>query len=245
MTRRRRRWPRDEAVAPWLVVAVILCAWWAGARLITAGVRNSPGLLHPDATAAGDVPRDDIARADRERRPRGAEREGSSNPLAASTRSHSEETAATDSAVAELRGQDLLIPVAGVAPPALQPSFDDARGGGSRRHQAIDILAPRGTPVLAARDGRIVKLFTSAAGGLTIYQFDPEERYCYYYAHLDSYSPNLNEGQWVRRGEVLGYVGTTGNASPETPHLHFAIYKLGADKEWWDGEPVDPFPALR
>ena len=109
----------------------------------------------------------------------------------------------------------------------------------------MDILAPRGTPVVAATDGRIAKLYTSAAGGLTIYQFDAEERFCYYYAHLDSYAPNLREGENVAQGRVIGYVGTTGNAPPGTPHLHFAIYKLGADKKWWDGEPLDPFLVLR
>ena len=109
----------------------------------------------------------------------------------------------------------------------------------------MDILAPRGTAVLAAVDGRIAKLFTSAAGGLTIYQFDADERFCYYYAHLDGYAPNLNEGQSVRRGQLIGFVGTTGNAPPGTPHLHFAIYRLGPDRKWWDGEPIDPIHVLR
>ena len=109
----------------------------------------------------------------------------------------------------------------------------------------MDILAPRGTPVVAAVGGRIAKLFTSAAGGLTIYQFDEAEQFCYYYAHLDSYAPDLNEGQIVQRGQVIGYVGTTGNAPPDTPHLHFAIYRLGAEKRWWDGTPIDPIDVLR
>ena len=137
------------------------------------------------------------------------------------------------------------MPVSGIAATELRSTFDEARGGGSRRHEAMDILAPRGTPVLAAVDGRIVKLFNSAAGGLTIYQFDPEEQYCYYYAHLDAYAPNLNEGQVVKQGDVLGTVGTTGNAPPDTPHLHFAVYKLGADKKWWEGEPIDPYSLMR
>jgi murein DD-endopeptidase MepM/ murein hydrolase activator NlpD len=109
----------------------------------------------------------------------------------------------------------------------------------------MDILAPRGTPVLASVSGRVVKLFTSAAGGLTIYQFDEDERYCYYYAHLDSYAPDLTEGQTVSRGQVIGYVGTTGNAPPGTPHLHFAIFRLGPEKKWWEGEPLDPITFLR
>jgi peptidoglycan LD-endopeptidase LytH len=138
-----------------------------------------------------------------------------------------------------------LVPVAGVEPSSLRSSFDEVRGGGTRRHEAMDILAPRGTPVVAAVSGRIAKLFTSAAGGLTIYQFDLDERFCYYYAHLDAYAPDLNEGETVQRGQIIGYVGTTGNAPPDTPHLHFAIYRLGPDKKWWEGEPLDPFDVLR
>jgi murein DD-endopeptidase MepM/ murein hydrolase activator NlpD len=149
------------------------------------------------------------------------------------------------SAVAELKARGLVIPVAGVEVSELRPTFDEMRGGGSRRHEALDILAPRGTPVVAAIDGRIAKLFTSKAGGLTIYQFDREEQYSYYYAHLDRYAPGLSEGQTVARGSVIGYVGTTGNAPPGTPHLHFAIFKLGPDKRWWEGDPVDPFSVLR
>jgi murein DD-endopeptidase MepM/ murein hydrolase activator NlpD len=138
-----------------------------------------------------------------------------------------------------------IVPVAGIKASALTSTFNDMRGGGSRRHEAMDILAPRGTPVLASVPGEIVKLFTSAAGGLTIYQFDEDEQYCYYYAHLDSYAPDLTEGQQVKRGQVIGFVGTTGNAPPDTPHLHFAIFRLGADKRWWEGEALDPITFLR
>ncbi len=138
-----------------------------------------------------------------------------------------------------------MVPVAGIEASSLRSMFDEVRGGGTRRHEAMDILAPRGTPVIAAVTGRIAKLFTSAAGGLTIYQFDSEERFCYYYAHLDAYAPDLNDGQTVQRGQILGYVGTTGNAPPDTPHLHFAIFRLGAEKNWWEGEPVDPFGIVR
>jgi peptidoglycan LD-endopeptidase LytH len=151
----------------------------------------------------------------------------------------------TGNDVAVLLSQRLLVPVAGIDASALRSTFTDARGGGRRRHEALDIMAPRGTPVLAAVDGRIAKLFTSVAGGLTVYQFDPEENYSYYYAHLDRYEANLAEGKTVHRGEVLGYVGTTGNAQESAPHLHFAIFKLGPEKRWWEGEPIDPFPVLR
>jgi peptidoglycan LD-endopeptidase LytH len=137
----------------------------------------------------------------------------------------------------------IALPIAGLKLQNIEDTFDDLRGG-TRRHEAADILSPRGTPVMAVDAGTIKKLFTSKQGGLTIYQFDPEGTYCYYYAHLDHYAADLQEGAWVGRGQVIGYVGTTGNAPPNTPHLHFAVFKLGADKRWWHGTPINPFPAL-
>jgi peptidoglycan LD-endopeptidase LytH len=139
---------------------------------------------------------------------------------------------------------NLLLPVQGVEREQLVDNFDERRGD-RRRHEAIDILAPRNTPVLAVADGKVAKLFGSVPGGHTIYQFDPEERYCYYYAHLERYAKGLKEGDPITRGQVIGYVGTSGNAPPDTPHLHFAIYRLGPDRRWWEGEPLDPFPLLR
>jgi len=136
----------------------------------------------------------------------------------------------------------LIVPVAGVARSAMHDTFDEARG--LRRHEAIDILAPRGTPVIAADDGVVRKLFTSAAGGLTVYEFDPDQRFCYYYAHLDRYADGLHEGQPLRRGEILGYVGTSGNAPQDTPHLHFALIRLDPDRRWWKGTYVNPYPFL-
>ena len=136
------------------------------------------------------------------------------------------------------------MPVKGVDRKDFRSSFDDKRGEG-RRHEAIDILAPRNTPVLAVEDGTIARLFTSKAGGLTVYQFDPSSTYAYYYAHLERYAPGLTDGDRVRRGQVLGYVGTSGNAPPDTPHLHFAIFKLTDKKQWWQGTPIDPFAVLR
>jgi murein DD-endopeptidase MepM/ murein hydrolase activator NlpD len=143
-----------------------------------------------------------------------------------------------------LRGRGLMIPVEGVDEDELRDTFADSRGSG-RAHEAIDIMAPRGTPVRAAQDGVIRKLFTSDAGGLTIYQFDRSETYTYYYAHLDAYAGGLHEGQEVRRGDLLGYVGSTGNASPDAPHLHFAILRLTPERQWWTGEPVNPYPVLK
>ena len=136
------------------------------------------------------------------------------------------------------------MPVLGVEPSALRDTFDEVRGT-DRKHEALDILAPRGTPVVAVEDGTVAKLFESKAGGLTIYQFDPAVHYAYYYAHLDGYASGLAEGDRLRRGQVIGYVGTTGNAPKDTPHLHFAIFELGAEKQWWKGTPINPLAALR
>jgi murein DD-endopeptidase MepM/ murein hydrolase activator NlpD len=139
--------------------------------------------------------------------------------------------------------QSLLIPVQGVQPKQLTDTFTQARGAG-RLHDAIDIMSPRGTPVLAAADGCVAKLFTSKPGGLTVYQFDGAEKIAYYYAHLDRYADGLVEGRLLKRGEVLGYVGSTGNASPTAPHLHFAVFVLGPEKHWWQGTAVNPYPLL-
>lgn len=137
----------------------------------------------------------------------------------------------------------LLLPVRGIRADQLSDTYNQTRGG-TRIHEALDIMAPRGTAVLAAADGRVEKLFTSDAGGLTIYQFDPSGTYAYYYAHLERYAPGLKEGQQVRRGDVIGEVGSTGNASPDAPHLHFAIFRLGPERRWWKGTPINPYPLL-
>jgi murein DD-endopeptidase MepM/ murein hydrolase activator NlpD len=138
----------------------------------------------------------------------------------------------------------LLLPVLGMAASALRDTFADGRDDHQRGHEAIDILAPLGTPVLAAEGGRIVKLYASKPGGLTVYQFDPSGQFAYYYAHLDGYAEGLTEGQTVQRGSVIGYVGFTGNARADAPHLHFAIFRLGPEKHWWKGEPINPFGYL-
>jgi peptidoglycan LD-endopeptidase LytH len=124
----------------------------------------------------------------------------------------------------------------------LYDSFNEMHHG--HRHEAIDIMRPRGTPILAVADGVIRKLFPSRQGGLTIYEFDSSETYCYYYAHLDGYADDLHEGMPVLHGDVIGYVGTSGDASPSAPQLHFAISRIGPDKRWWKGEPIDPYPIL-
>ena len=139
-------------------------------------------------------------------------------------------------------GLQIIIPVAGVHVEKLKDNFADARAG--HMHGALDIMAARGTPVLAAVDGKVRKLFTSRAGGITIYETDPAEEMIYYYAHLDRYAGGLVEGKLLRRGDVIGYVGSTGNAPANAPHLHFAISILPPTKEWWKGEPINPYPIL-
>jgi len=144
----------------------------------------------------------------------------------------------------DLAARHLTIPVQGIEPDKLVRSYHDARSGG-REHEALDILAPRNTPVVAVEDGTIAKLFFSKAGGITIYQFDPTREYSYYYAHLERYADGLKEGEPIHRGQVIGYVGTTGNAPKNTPHLHFAVYRLTAEKHWCEGTPIDPYAILR
>jgi murein DD-endopeptidase MepM/ murein hydrolase activator NlpD len=136
----------------------------------------------------------------------------------------------------------LIIPVQGVPAANLKDNFNEVHFG--QRHEALDIMAPRGTPVLAADEGRVEKLFLSKPGGLTVYQFDDSRTYCYYYAHLDRYATDLKEGMLLRKGDVLGYVGSTGNASPDAPHLHFTIFKLGPEKHYWEGSPINPYEFL-
>jgi murein DD-endopeptidase MepM/ murein hydrolase activator NlpD len=138
----------------------------------------------------------------------------------------------------------LTIPVAGVKAEELLDTFSEMRGG-TRKHEAIDILAPRGTPVLAATDGRVLRLYTSERGGLMIYTADSTERFILMYAHLDGYADGVSDGAPLRRGQVIGYVGTTGNAPPNVPHLHFAIARSTNVKRWWEGTPIDPLPLLR
>ncbi len=147
-----------------------------------------------------------------------------------------------DAASKLLSSRNLLIPVHGVSRAMLRDTFAELRG--LKVHEAIDIAAPRGTPVVATDDGRVVKLFTSVAGGLTVYQFDRDEHFAYYYAHLDSYADGLREGAMLKRGELIGYVGSTGNAAYDATHLHFTIYRLSPGKEWWKGVSINPYPLL-
>ena len=149
--------------------------------------------------------------------------------------------APTSDDVARLRGRGLAVPVLGIYPDQLRDSFNERRSG-ARVHRAVDIFAPRGTPVLAADDGRVARLSRNALGGLTVYAVDDAERFVYYYAHLDRYRAGLAPGMRLAKGDVIGYVGTTGNAPRDAPHLHFQVMRAGAARRWWEGVPLDPRP---
>ncbi len=143
-----------------------------------------------------------------------------------------------------LKSQGMVIPVAGKVAKDLTDSFDELRGG-TRRHNAIDIMAARNTPVLSATSGRVLKLHNSVPGGITVYASDPTNRFVLMYGHLDSYKPGIKQGDVLKRGDIIGFVGSTGNASPLAPHLHFAITRSDNLKEWWKGTPLNPFLVYR
>ena len=216
----------------------VACGFIIGAALVAilitkygqiAGVHTEPARISADDGLAGvDSPAPQ------------AHRPAAAAPVATSGSTPSVAAAPPEA----LARRTFEIPVEGVKPEQLVRSFEDRRSG-SRAHEALDILAPRNTAVKAVEDGTIVKLFESKAGGTTIYQFDPTEQYCYYYAHLERYADQLHEGDKVRQGQVIGYVGTSGNAPKNTPHLHFAIFKLTDAKRWWEGTPIDPYDVLR
>jgi murein DD-endopeptidase MepM/ murein hydrolase activator NlpD len=137
---------------------------------------------------------------------------------------------------------DIGLPIEGLTAAEVRDTFSEVHSG--HPHEAIDLISPKGTPVHAVVSGTIRKLFLSKPGGNTIYEFDDAGVYCYYYAHLDRYTDGLREGMRVNRGGVIGFVGSTGNADPGSPHLHFAIFELGQEKQWWKGKAVNPYPAL-
>ena len=152
-------------------------------------------------------------------------------------------TTVTDVDLNYIATRNLLIPVSGVQASGLRDTFTQARSEG-RQHDAIDIMAPQGTPVLATTDGLVLKLFQSDRGGITLYELDPSSRYVYYYAHLMRYADGITEGKQLRRGDVIAYVGDTGNAGAGNFHLHFAISKLTSPRKWSGGDPINPYPFL-
>ncbi len=146
-----------------------------------------------------------------------------------------------DVALEKLRARGLLVPVKGIAASQIPDTYDAPRDG-ARAHNALDILAKRGTPVLAADDGTVLHIGTNVLGGNVIWTADPSRRFAFYYAHLDSYAKGLHDGQQVSRGDVIGYVGTSGNAPKDTPHLHFQVVRIVNGKRYSDGPPLNPLP---
>lgn len=162
---------------------------------------------------------------------------------AAVTRTAAATSVSSAEAVDYLLARGVFIPVAGVSSGQLHDTFDEGRDGG-RVHRALDIMAPRGTPVLAADSGRILRISASTLGGNTIYASDPLGRVVYYYAHLDGYQPGLVQGAVLAPGDTIGFVGTTGNAPKDTPHLHFQVMRMPPDGKYWDGDPINPYPLI-
>ena len=219
----------DSAIVPAAVVAAAVAAGSAPSPGATAGaLPGAPPGRSPNPTPAAPpiVAAPAIVAAPDAARPAG-ERLADATPAE----------------LAQL-GAGMIIPVKGVAPAALHDNFAERRGGGTRAHEALDILAPRGTPVLAAVDGRVLKLHQSAAGGLMIYTADASDRFILMYAHLDQYAPGLADGAPLRKGQQIATVGSTGNAPPGSPHLHFAIARGTPSRQWWRGEPANPYPLL-
>jgi murein DD-endopeptidase MepM/ murein hydrolase activator NlpD len=184
----------------------------------------APGVPYPSSDLPPLTMNTDLADVSLPIKPDGAEAPAATAPAAAAS-------------------TKLLVPVEGVKASQLSDTFDQPRGK-ERHHEALDIMAPKGTKVVAVADGKVAKLFNSKPGGLTVYQFDPTETYAYYYAHLDRYADGIKEGSMIKRGELIGYVGSTGNANPEAPHLHFAVVELTPQKQWWKGTPLNPYPLL-
>ncbi len=203
--------------AAWVVGLVF---WAHGAPIDLAPHTDKPGVAQAVALGSGTAPVAMVAAVEAD--------------------SHGDESAPISAAAVPL-----IVPVQGVRADQLTDTYTQSRGGGMRVHNAIDIMAPRGTPVLAAAAGMVEKLFLSRNGGNTIYVRSFDRRTMHYYAHLDRYAPGLAEKRAVRQGEVIGFVGSTGDANPEAPHLHFAINVMRPEEGWWQGQPINPYPLLR
>lgn len=211
----------------------------------TSSASPLPGTALPTATPTTSVPVETTPSATGEASPAPptALPENNSTPMPPPAPSASAANAPEITQAVPLNSAALLIPVAGVRPEQLRDTFQEARSQG-RSHDAIDIPAARGTPVLAAADGRIIKFFNSERGGITIYQLSTDEKLVYYYAHLERYADGLAEGHFARRGEVIAYVGDTGNAGPGNYHLHFSVATISDPKRYWTGTNINPYPLL-
>jgi murein DD-endopeptidase MepM/ murein hydrolase activator NlpD len=228
MTARRQEW--EWRIRAGCALMACFCAGLLADGLLRMKyVRAEPGVrdvatVRPERearVAAAASPRGEAARTTSDR--------GAAAPLVAAT-------------TGVVPAERLRMPIDGVEIESLKGGFIERRG--ERQHEAVDILSPRNTPVLAVDNGTIAKLFDSKAGGHTIYQFDPTGRLAYYYAHLEKFA-DVHEGQIVKQGDVIGYVGTSGNAPPNTPHLHFAVFELDETGRWWKGKPIDPYLVFK
>ena len=228
-----------------LFLSLLIWVFSSRSRQEQAQLKQSPPLPSPSATiapattpSASNEATPAASSASPENSPPPEATPDTSTPAAPST------PGTVASPDASSNAATLLIPVAGVRPEQLRDTFQEARSEG-RVHDAIDIPAARGAPVLAAADGRVVKFFNSERGGLTIYQLSADEHLVYYYAHLERYADGLTEGHFARRGEVIAYVGDTGNAGPGNYHLHFSVAIINDPKHYWNGTNINPYPMLR
>ena len=229
-----------------VVCAIATLIWWLRAKNPLAQTTlfpSSPTRTSPLPSPAGEASSAGMPAGGITSQQSAPSKQSTATSTPVSDAAHSG-SAPSSSSAPPINSAKLLIPVAGVRPDQLQDTFKDARSEG-REHDAIDIMAPRGTPVLATADGRIVKLFYSEKGGITIYQLANDSKMIYYYAHLERYADGLAEGHYARQGEVIGYVGDTGNATPGEYHLHFAISIVDDPNQWWGGVAINPYPLLR
>ena len=225
------RWNWDMRIRAGCALMACFCTGaLADGLLRMRYVRSEPGVRNVAATGVATEPR--IAAAVPTRR---------DSARATADRNAGQPTVSATSGT--VPAGHLRVPIDGVAIESFKGGFVERRG--SRPHEAVDILSPRNTPILAVDNGTIAKLFDSKAGGHTIYQFDATGRLAYYYAHLEKYAEGLREGQMVKQGDVIGYVGTSGNAPPNTPHLHFAVYELDDSGRWWTGKALDPYLVFK
>ena len=236
-----------------VAVAVVGLAFIAVGAAVKAGfIQIHRGGTKADSTAvvrtgAGDVempaPRSGSAMASSPAKAPPTPRELAADTLLAPAPvSDSNAVRPTPAELAQLAGE-MIVPVVGVKPDDLLDTFDEPRG--TRRHNALDIPAPRGTPVVSATGGKVLRLFPSQAGGLMVYASDPTDRFVLMYGHLDGYAKGIADGMPLARGDTIGFVGTTGNAPPNLPHLHFGVARTSNVARWWTGMPVDPRPLLR
>ena len=222
-------------------VVFLFCAWLLLAAVFLLKLQTGPMPARSDP----GTPKKDSARTPPAR---GKAGEPNVEPLLVAPppdaiSAHEVTNTVTDADLNYIAARNLLIPAANVTANQLHDTFNQARSEG-RQHDAIDIMAPQGTPVLATTDGVVIKLFQSDKGGVTLYELDPSGRYVYYYAHLMRYAEGIAEGKQLRRGEVIAYVGDTGNAGAGNYHLHFAISKVTSPRQWSGGDPINPYPLL-